>query len=275
MINFDITEYSFSKKDTDQYQLSILYGVDSFAYIIRDGKANVLALREYYWPEGKRGTSPWDEDHKLQCHYRLVNVAFGNGVFCMVPQRLFREAEKLTYLAHLSQVDPASTVFSDNLSQHQAELVYQVDEALVNEVTEHFSYAQKKNLHTVLLEAMRSHAATQTSYHLAAHVSQKQVLIYAFDRTNLMLANAYTYRSAQDFIYYVLLVYDQLGIKASEAPLYLSGRVVEDSEIYRLLHRYVQTFSFLPANNLNRGPQLERYPGYFFYDLYALATTTR
>lgn len=270
MINFDTTEYNFSKKDTDQYELSILYGVDSFAYIIKDSAANVLALREYYWPEGKQSMPVWSGDDKLQLHYRKVKIAFSKGKFCMVPQRLFQEAEKATYLGHLSPVQNSSNIFSDNVSQHQAELIYEVDSPVLENIERHFPLAQKKNLHTVLLDAIRSHAASQASYHLAAHIGQKQVLIYAFDRTNLMLANSYTYRSAQDCLYYIMLVCEQLGFKMDQTPLFLAGRILEDSDIYRLLIRYVRHVSFLPSLPLKAGPQLQRQPSYFFYDLYAL-----
>lgn len=275
MINFDITEYNFSQKDTDQYQLSILYGMDSFAYIIQDAKATVVALREYYWPEGKQDPSFWAEDRKLHHPYRQINVAFGKGLFCMVPQRLFREEEKATYLNHVSDIQRSENILSDDVAQHQAELVYEVDQTALQEVHKYFNSASKKNLHTVLLEAMRSHSTAQPSYHLVVHVSQKQMLVYAFDRANLMLVNTYVYRSAQDFLYYVLLVYEQLGLNASDVPLYLAGRILEDSDIYRLLVRYIKKLSFLSPVRVKYGPQLERHPLYFFYDLYALANTGR
>ncbi|MCB0634161.1 MAG: DUF3822 family protein [Saprospiraceae bacterium] len=270
MINFDITEYNFSKKDTDQYELSILHGVDSFAYMIKDNSANVVALREYYWPEGKQSLPVWSGDDKLQSHYRRVKIAFSKGKFCMVPQRLFQETEKATYLGHLSPIKNSNNIFSDNVSQHQAELIYEVEAPALESIERHFPQAQKKNLHTVLLEAMRPHASSQTSYHLAVHIGQKQIMIYAFDRTNLMLANAYAYRSAQDCLYYILLVYEQLGLKTEISPLFLAGRILEDSDIYRLLMRYVRKVSFLPELAIKRGPQLQRQPAYFFYDLYAL-----
>lgn len=273
MINFDITEYNFSRKDTDQYQLSILYGVDSFAYIIQDAKDTVVALKEYVWEDGKPQNSFLEEDDKLKLNYRKVKVAFSKGLFCMVPQRLFQEEEKATYLGHLSRIKRSGNILSDNISQHQAELVYEVDEAVLQEMDRYFNRAPKKNLHTVLLEAMRSHAATQSSYHVAVHVYQKQLLIYAFDRTNLMLLNTYRYNSAQDFLYYVLLVYEQMGFKTGEVPLFIAGRILEDSDIYRLLIRYIRNLAFLAPGRIKRGPQLDRQPPYFFFDLYALANS--
>lgn len=273
MINFDITEYNFSRKDTDQYQLSILYGMDSFAYIIQDAKEQVVALKEYYWPDGKQKVAFLEEDEKLHFNYRQIKVAFSKGVFCMVPQRLFQEEEKATYLGHLSKIRRSGNILSDNISQHQAELVYEVEETAMREMDRYFNRAPKKNLHTILLEAMRSHAATQHSYHVAVHVFQKQMLVYAFDRTNLMLLNAFQYSSAQDFLYYILLVYEQMGFKTADVPLYMAGRILEDSDIYRLLVRYIRNLTFLSPGRVKRGPQLERHPPYFFFDLFALANS--
>ena len=275
MINFDITEYNFSSKDTDQYQLSILYGVDSFAYIIQDPKGTVVALREYHWIDGKQKAAFLEKDEKLHLNYRQIKVAFSKGVFCMVPQRLFQEEEKATYLGHLTKIKRSGNILSDNITQHQAELVYEVEETALREIDRYFNRAPKKNLHSVLLEAMRSHSAVQSSYHVAVHVTQKQLLVYAFDRTNLMLLNAYRYNSAQDFLYYILLVYEQMGFKTDQVPLYLSGRILEDSDIYRLLIRYIRHRNFLAPGPIKLGPQLERHPPYFFFDLYALANAGR
>lgn len=273
MINFDITEYNYAKKDTDQYQLSILYGMDSFAYIIQDAKQTVVALREYFWPEERQPPSFWEDDDRLHGTYRQIKVAFSKGIFTIVPQRLYQEEEKATYLGHLSKIRRSGNILSDNVAQYQAELVYEVEESALEEVDRYFARAPKKNLHSVLLEAMRNHAAMQRSYHLVLFVSRKQLMVYAFDRTNPMLVNAYPYRSAQDFLYYVLLVYEQLGLSTREVPLFLAGRILEDSDIYRLLSRYVKQVDFLSPAAVKRGPQLERHPLHFFFDLFALANS--
>lgn len=270
MINYDITEYNFLRKDSSQYQLSILFGVDSFAYIIQDAKDQVLALREVQWPDGKQKAALLEEDEKLQLGYRHIKVAFCKGVFCLVPQRLFQEEEKATYLGHLTNIQRSTNIMSDHISQHQAELVYEVDETSLRVVEKLFNHVPKRNLHTILLERMRSHAATQDSYHVAIHVFRRQVLIYAFDRTNLMLVNAYPYQSAQDLLYYVLLIYEQLGLKTAEVPLFLMGRILEDSDTYRLLVRYIRRLNFLSPGAVQVGPQLGRHPRHLFFDLFAL-----
>lgn len=270
MIKFDITEYNFSKKDTEKYKLSILLGMDSFAYVVQDARATVLALREYHWANTPVPDTLWQEDERLSYAYRQVNIALDTLLFSIVPHRLFQPAEKATYLGHLAPLENSEHIFHDHLVQHQAELIYGLSTTLVNTIERYLPFSYRQHLHKVLLEAMRSHAAVQKSYHLACHIWNNRIYVYAFDRTNLLLANGYTYRSAQDLLYYLLLVYDQLNLKTDEVPLALAGRLRTDAEVYKLLHRYIRHLSFLPSPAANRGPQLERHPTTYFYDLFAI-----
>ena len=90
------------------------------------------------------------------------------------------------------------------------------------------------------------------------NIKQRQVHIVVFEGADFVFSNIFAFESANDFVYYILLVYDQFKLKPEIDPVYISGQVVKESEIYKLLYRYVRNIHMLQPlkgekleNNLN------------------------
>ena len=83
-----------------------------------------------------------------------------------------------------------------------------------------------------------------------------------------MFFNTFYFSKPSDLLYFVLLTYKQFELNPLEIPLTLSGNVLEDSEIYKLLVRYIRTLRFaelpegfkLPEHSKNLQP-------HFWFDL--------
>ena len=55
-----------------------------------------------------------------------------------------------------------------------------------------------------------------------------------FSNGELLFYNNFKCRSASDVLYFILLAYEQNSFDPNQIPLYLTGHVVTDSEIYKL-----------------------------------------
>ena len=68
-----------------------------------------------------------------------------------------------------------------------------------------------------------------------------------------------------------MLVFNQFDLTVEETPVFLSGQLMEDSEIYRLLVRYVKKLQFLdPPAFFQYGTKLAHHPKYLYFDLLCL-----
>ena len=88
---------------------------------------------------------------------------------------------------------------------------------------------------------------------------------------NLMFINTFQFQSSKDFIYYVLLLFDQFDLKQEEVNLMLSGQLIKDSEIYRLLFRYIKKVNFIQHPSfISFGPKMKTKPSYYYFDIFSL-----
>lgn len=82
-----------------------------------------------------------------------------------------------------------------------------------------------------------------TAVYVLIQEGKADVLVLRDQR--LLLANAFEFRHTDDFVYYLLLVYESLGLSRDLVPTVLCGEVVQDSELYQKTWRYVRDIHWL------------------------------
>ena len=95
--------------------------------------------------------------------------------------------------------------------------------------------------------------------------------VFLFEHQNLVLENRFECHHSGDFLYYLLLVCQQLKVPARDVALFVSGAITEDSELSRLLHEYFSRVGFFQMGEAGQfGPQAAQYPVHYFNDLLAI-----
>lgn len=277
MIKFEIVEDTFAKSQAKDLELSILAGVDSFTYMAVDKRRHIQVLKEYALEEGaslprrqRAMQKIVKDDSLLKLAYSSIHLGLIGLQATILPERLYNPNKNKTYLEQLTDLSVNAEVVAEDLHHLSAKLVYALDPK-TQVISKHFQSARKVHLYTAFLDALRPHAATQKGAHLFCHVRSRKIYLFLFDGTLLQYANHFTYQSARDFLYYVLLVFKSYNLDPKDVPLYLSGQLVKDSEVYRLLFRYLQRIDFLkvPAT-FSFGPKLSLQPSYFYFDLMSI-----
>ena len=277
MIKFEIVEDTFAKSQAKDLELSILAGVDSFTYMVVDKRCHIQVLKEYALEEGASLPRRQRAVQKIVKDDALLRLSYGNSQMGLIglqatilPERLYNPAKKKTYLDQLTNLSVNAEIITEDLPHLSAKLIYALDPK-TQLISQQFQVARKVHLYTAFLNALRPHAATQKGVHLFCHVRSRKIYLFLFDGTLLQYANHFTYQSARDFLYYVLLIFKSYNLDPKDVPLYLSGQLVKDSEVYRLLFRYLQRIDFLKVpNSFSLGPKLSLQPSYFYFDLMSI-----
>ena len=85
---------------------------------------------------------------------------------------------------------------------------------------------------------------------------------------HLKFFNSFNYKTAEDLIYYLLFTYEQLQLNPDQTPLIISGEIEEDSEVYKLLFKYIRNISFTRRNpNYNYSFVFNQTKEHFYYKL--------
>lgn len=279
-ISIDISEDSYSKLRHQDYELSILLGVDSFAYALSDERRQIVALREYSfeqqdapaWQETSAILSIIQNDKRLQDNFRSARIGLSGRPLTLVPSRLYNPLEKHQYLLHLSALPDHAEILADDLGELGCRGLYALPAPLLGTLRQAFPGCRFMHLSSALLQSWRKLAETAGSGHcVCLHLQAGELILALFSNGAVQLCNTYPYQSAEDFLYFVLLGLHQQELDNNLTPVYISGKLLPESAIYTLLARYFRQMQFMPMPaQIAAGDQLSQNPGHFYADLFSL-----
>lgn len=271
----DIAEADFSRQMTTLGELSVLIGVDNLTFAITNGQQQLMFLREYAFLESEHSLRDiFAQDDLLHLSYQQTRVAVMSPTFTLVPERLFNPSERRTYLQEIATLNYEVEVRADALTSASAQLVYAAKHQLVDDIGKELPNAKITHATTALIAGLLARQNVPTSPVLYLQIYPGWLVAVLIEGKNLLFANIFNYQSAKDFLYYVLLLFDQYQLAPEETPVYITGQLIENSEIYPLLQRYLRSLRFLPAPDFLRlGTKLKQQPAYFYFNLFSIIKT--
>lgn len=265
---------TFELSHTKTYELSILLGMDSFSFAVLSDQQRLLALRQYSL-EGEVLTPSSleqlvEKDEYLSASYRNSRLAFATAEQVVVPERLYRADDKNAYLNSSVRIADNQIISANHLSALGVYLIYPLNRALEERARELFSGSRLFHLGQALLEGQRRLSAKPDGVYF--HLLDNYLFASVLQNGTLSFFNAYRYRSAKDFVYFALLVFEQTGLNPEATTVHLSGQLVEASEIYRLLSRYLPLMEFMDTRAIfTFDLEDDRQVAYQYFDLLSLS----
>ncbi len=271
-IKLQISEDNIAGRINLQCELSILIGVDSLSYCIIDQQRQVLLVRECDLSGFKQLGDFFLQDEYLRQSYQNVRTAMVSPYFTFVPNRLYNTAEKRTYLQQISPLSNDMDVRSDEIKSLSVTNVYAIQRDRLDTVRKYLPNSKICHITTALLHGLLSKSKVDTGHSVHIHLNSSRLTMILLDGQSLQFINSYNYQSAKDFLYYVMLVFDQFKLNPEEIPAFVSGHLIKDSEIYPLLHRYLRQLNFIsPPDFLNIGKNWKDQPPHLFFDLFSVS----
>ena len=274
-VDISIQEEQFSIKNTNNYDLFIITGMDRFSFLVGDSKSNLLALKSYVLDTNNELTAAIKdvclEEELLKLPYRSVKIGLINGEHTFIPDRLFNAEDPKAYLASTVSDKGNKNIHIDRLSALDSRQIYQIDQDLEFCLQQYFPTARLFHILTPLVLGLKQIASHQNGRKVYVYVRDKKAHIFLFEDRNFLFANSFSFKTDKDFIYYTMLVYDQFKLDASEVPLYYSGFILENSQLYHQLYRYIRFLNPVPRPVFFKyGQQGNTLTEHFFFDLYSM-----
>lgn len=185
----------------------------------------------------------------------------------LVPRRLFSESDLSQYFKLLIR-DQSNRVYGfEKLEEFDCYFVWATTPALLHLCRQYFAAENITHQAVSLLKGFRQLAPSE-GYAVFANLRGQKVQIAVFERQNLVFFNAFDFAKPNDLLYFILLAYKQFELNPIEIPLTLGGTLVEDSDIFRLLLRYVRPMRFPPLPPDFQVPEAAKsLPAHYWYDL--------
>ncbi len=271
-ITHNILEEDFSKNQIHLYNLSVLLGANRLSYLVSDSQNKIVGLRSYWFGNSIQPIADLlKQDTIFNANYQTVKLGLVSTQIALVPTALFLEEEQRTYLEKVAEIKRTETLFFDTIPSLDIKLVYAVEQPYFEELKAAFPNLKTAHSSTGLIQNFVSNFDKSTD-NIFINIYESTINITVVKKGKLVFHNTFTFQSSTDCLYFVLLVYQQLGLQPQKIPLYVVGELVVDSEIYKLLYKYIKTIKFVGFPNFYTfGTAIgEKLASNFFFDLYSL-----
>lgn len=266
---------------TTTKQLSILLGMDSFVYtVISQGQAVLYKnytihsydskYPELYLEDLKRIILT---DADLKPSFQKIFLGLIHPLAVIVPAGLYDEKERRVFLHHLTDKADDLAVLTADIEAIQAKVVFSLDHQVVEVLDHLLPTAHITHLWATIIDyLLEYHCGYQDGPHLFVNFHLNSLEIFAFDQKWLLYSNSFNFGEAEDILYAVLLVIQELKFDAQKVPVFLAGQIIEDSAIYRLLYRFLPKLRFFEEVPLYEfGSKVQQMPPHYFIDIMSLS----
>ncbi len=255
---FSYFDKSFKESQTRNYQLSIQLSLEQLIFTVYNPEKN-----KFIGIESFRFTDIESIDQlpsflgkvlnnrpSFAFPYESVFLLFQNRYSTLIPQPLFNEENKNLYLGFNQPFQENSRIVFDSLKNIEAVNVYYIPNLIVEKAKNFWPNVNILHYSTGLIESLSINFKNQVdSNTLFVNVRKDCFDIVYFKENKLNYYNSFVFHTKEDFIYFLLITIDQLGLNPEDINLILSGEISKTDERYQMVDQYIKNYSFITRND--------------------------
>lgn len=192
------------------------------------------------------------EAHKeFQDTFEKVTIVHTNNLVTVVPLALFYENEAVNYLKFNTKILPTDFVAFDKISSQEMVVVYVPYVNINNYFFETFGSFKYYHSSSIAIKAAMETSGFKKDTTVFIDVVEDSFLCTIVANNKLLLHNVYTYKTEEDFIYYILFCFEQLQLNPNETPIILSGKIAKNDNLYTILYKYIRHIDFVKVPTID------------------------
>lgn len=175
-----------------------------------------------------------------------ILVIHQNELATLVPADLYNEAYKADYLKFNSKILRSDFITHDTITINKAVNVYVPYVNINNYIFDTFGEFVYKHASSVLIDyVLQKEVSNLNSNNIYINVNPNAIECAVVHNSKLQLYNYFEYQTKEDFIYYILFIFEQLNLDPEAIPIKLSGTITKNDELYNIIYKYVRYVSFV------------------------------
>lgn len=229
---------------TENLDLSIQLSLDGFSFFIGDKTSKSLVLFKEVGFHSKKH-SPQEllealdrllkQEGLLTHSYRSVELIHLNNLFAVVPNDFFDENHLKSYLQYSVKLFDSDFITYDSFHEIETKAVYLPFVNINNYFFAKFGAFEYFHASQLLIEKILREQRVDDLY---LQVNLRGIELIISDKGKLEFYNHFNTQTEEDILYYVLFSLEQIGAKATEKTLRISGFINSDTALINLLSEY-------------------------------------
>lgn len=251
--NSNITEKNYRK-------LAIQIGLNGFSFCCFDTlNKTIVSVQEISFDDFPKASKV--EDHYWKAFiehvaltklYDEVVVIHENNLNAFVPKALFDENFMGSYVQYNTKVFESDFFAFDAISNYEMNNVYVPYVNINNFLIDQFGTFEYSHVNSILVSKLLDASKNIDEKQFFVHFNSDHFEIIVVQNQKLLLFNSFEYKTAADFIYYLLFTAEQLNLNPEVFKLQLLGTISEASELYQIAYKYVRNVSLLDVSELQK-----------------------
>ncbi len=193
-------------------------------------------------------TQKINDTPELKNNFNNVVLIHCNDMATSVPKSLFDPQKAAEYLKFNSKILATDFIAFDQVQTQDIITVYAPYINVNNFFFDTYGSFSYYHATTNLLDAVLNSPCEADKPKIHVHVFKDSFTCIVAKNNKLQLCNTYSFKTPEDFIYYILFCYEQLGLTTETDAITLSGAITKDDSLYALLYTYVRHINFEPNN---------------------------
>ena len=186
-----------------------------------------------------------------------VRVMVDSDVLLM-PVELFDEATIEQMYRHAYPYTTQDVVMYNVLPDLHAVAAFAVGRDLRTVIDDHFHDVRFIAVMSPVWRHLHQRSFTGTHQKLYGYFHEKRLEMVSFQKNRFRFCNSFDVNHAQDALYFLLYVWNQLQLQAQTDELHLVGDIPEETWIMQELHRFLQrAYVINPSADFNGHPATE------------------
>ncbi|MFC2111768.1 DUF3822 family protein [Bacteroidota bacterium] len=253
-LQYELLDETLDLNKTQFYHLSIQVSLDGFLFAILDpAGSRYIGLKSYQFDRVPNPDKQLDEikaimdqDPFLQRPYQGVSCIYNEARSTLLPAALFEREQLRLYFEFNHLLNDLDELHYNHLKQVDAYMVFPIYSEIANLLLERWLNTEFFHQATPFVDSIIS--LDNPGRKIAGiNFNEGYFDIIVVENKKLVYHNIFSYRSDEDLLYFVLFVFDKMGLEQETTPVLVSGNIDKFSEQPPLMKKYLRKLSFQDA----------------------------
>jgi hypothetical protein len=272
-----LIDEAFDKNRTRDFKLVLQIGLEGVLIGVNEKATNkFIAFERYNFQQVYRFEDACTLIDELSRQSKLVNHSYPtvdcliiNNFSTLVPKPVFEEDRKQTYLKFNTPLEGDELILTDDLKALDAKNIFALPLCVKGKLDFLFSNVRYHHFSSVLIEALLRQHKNQSAKKVWVHIQATHFQIVVLEGKQLLFYNTFNHHSAEDFIYYLLFVFEQLHLNPEKTEVHLLGEIEKNSAIHLITQKYVRQVVFGErGDQSDYSYQLQTLPKHSYFNLF-------
>ncbi len=189
------------------------------------------------------------QEELLRSNYSTVTVHHFNKLITQVPKPLFNKNKLADYLKYSVKVLENDFIAFDEIENSEIINVYIPFVNINNFLIDKYGSFIYKHASTLLIEKLLNTYKNLEGDNYFVNVTNGIFELVVLKNKKLEFYNCFSFKTKEDFIYYILFTAEQLNSNPEELKLTLLGDIEKESELYTIIYQYIRNVAFYTPVN--------------------------